>query len=387
MTAAAVLNLPISSDVGSNASSEVDSPASSSTPYTPVARSVELVSTSLRSNARLQSALATLSSYLPVAVTESAVASATQIQLLSNTYATPIVTKVDDHLSNAIVKILAAPAYGSAKVQQADSLAFSITPEVLKPAYTGVRTRTLSAVNTATERVVALKRQRGDPLWERLTTGLDQLSKNIATMRAALAEAGTNAVATAHVGERLAELQSKVTVAITAARAKGAQARQISQDLLANVTEHAHALTAMLESSLTEQQAQIVRNVWSKVLETVSTVRETLHISGSAASSAAATGAENSPVASRANSSAAFEEIDEVDGKEVSGNEHILTESEPISEPGLAPAAADVAAGEDANGNGVASNANSTGNSRNSKKKQKREQQAAEEKQKQASEL
>lgn len=304
--------------------------------YAPLQTSVEVVSARIKSNARLQSALAALQTYLPQAVTDQAVRSAANLQQLSSQYGTPLVARVDDKISTAIVTLLAAPAYGTAKVAAADSLAYSYTPERLKSTYVATRTRAISAVHTASERVVQLKRQRGEPLWERLTTGLDQLSKNIAAMRTALAEAGTNAVAQAQASERLADLQSKVSSAVAAARAKGAQARALSQELLASVSDAAAQLTQFVESNLTEQQAATVRTLWAKLLEGASVLKETLHI-----------GTTGTASSSRSNSNASIDEVEnksapasinaaEPAAPQTNGDEHVLTEEVEESEEGSA---------------------------------------------------
>lgn len=318
----ATLSSPAPVELGSNPSTAAAAEeqasqdvivASSQPSYTPVTTSVEILSARLRSNQRLQSALSTLQAYLPQAVTTSAVKSATQLQQLSQTYGTPLINKVDGKISDAILTILAAPSYGQKKVAAVDEFAFAHTPDLLRPAYTATRTRTLSAVNQATEKVVALKRQRADPLWEKLTSGLDQVSKNLSSMRALLAEAGTNAVATAQIGQRIGDLQLKVTAAVAAAREKGEQARALSRELLQSVSEFAqHSTTFLestLESTLTEQQAQTVRTLWSRILDTVGSVKDSLHLNSILPS----------PLSSRNNSdssqSSQLDGLDEIDEK------------------------------------------------------------------------
>lgn len=316
MTAVAVAATPISGLTSSpNAAQPTDAADAAAPAYTIVASGVSLVSEKVRTNARLQSALSTLQSYLPLIVSETAVKSAGQLQQLSQTYAQPIVARVDGKLSHAIVSVMAAPqrtvAYGQETISAVDSFAFAHTPEVLKPTYAATRTKTLSVVHSATERVVALKRQSGDPLWGRLTSKLTQLSANLQSVRQTLVDAGANAVAVAHVGERIADLQAKIGAAVAATRAKGAQARALSTDVLRAVSEAGLSVVNLVESSLTKQQAEIVHGLWSRVLETVSSVRDTLQLG------TPSTTATVSPVSSRSNSTASTSSLnfDEVDGK------------------------------------------------------------------------
>lgn len=262
--------------------------ASEISTYTPVLSSVKIISDRVSSNGFVQSSLQKLQSIVPESVTAQAVAAAGQAHSLSDKYAAPLVTRVDTNLSNYIVRLLALPstslAYGSAKVHQVDDFAYSLTPAFAKPTYVATRQRVADTIELAKEvsgrtvdTVKRVKTERSEALWN----ALEQVSQQIASLKAAVASSSTQARQALDLHHRLSELQAKVAEATASKRA---QARHRSQEILHSVQELGVGLSGFLESNLTTQQRDTLHAYWSRLLEGVNALKDSLHLGGTPAS-------------------------------------------------------------------------------------------------------
>lgn len=292
-----------------SAAADVDVSVASSAAYTPVATSVKMLTDRVSSNSLVQASLQRLQSLVPASVSQQAASAAVQASALGQSLAAPLVTRVDQNLNSAIVKLLALPAYGSAKVHQADELAFSYTPERLKPTYSATRQRVSDAVTHAVqlsdrtvEKVQRVRSEQTKALW----SALEQVNAQAASLKQAVAQTSSQARQALDLTARLNELQSTVAQAIDVAQQKRAQARHLSQEILAQVTDLTMQLTHFLESNLSEGQRRLVADFWSRLLEGVQVLKESLHLGGTAAAS---------PVASRSDSNASNVELDASDSE------------------------------------------------------------------------
>lgn len=277
--------------------------------YTPVATGVKLLTNRVSSNSIVQASLQRLQSLVPASVSQQAASAAVQASALGQSLAAPLVSRVDQNLNSAIVKLLALPAYGSAKVLQADELAFSYTPERLKPTYSATRQRVSDVVSSAVhlsdrtvEKVQRVRTEQTKALW----SALEQVNAQAASLKQAVAQTSSQARQALDLTARLNELQATVAQAIDVAQQKRAQARHLSQEILAQVTDLTMQLTHFLESNLSEGHRRLLADYWSRLLEGVQLLKESLHLGGTAAAS---------PAASRSDSNASPVELDALESE------------------------------------------------------------------------
>jgi len=305
--------------------------------YTPVASSVRLLHSRLSSNALLLASLSRLQALVPAAVAAQAVSAAGQAQALTVTYGAPLVARVDDKINSAITTVRDLPSntlsYGSAKVAAADSLAYNLTPEALKPAYKSSRALVTDAAAKTVERVQSVKAQRGQQLWSKL----EQVQAQVASLRAALEKSGAQASQALDLHKRVADLQAKVNSALSLAQEKRAQARHLSQEVLQSVSELTHQLTSYLESSvLTPSQVELVRSLWARVVDRVNSLKAQLHLGSNG----------SSPASSRSESNASLSGADEPEAAKAAS----ASSDESDSKVALPSSSAAAAAGTDTNG-------------------------------------
>jgi hypothetical protein len=237
-----------------------------------------------------------------------------QAQQVGLSYVAPLVTRVDDKLNSAIVSVRGLPAaslsYGTATVAAADSFAFSLTPQLLKPTYTATRAKVADVVSTAVgitersvERVQAVKAERSQQLWDRLA----QVQTQLTSLRDALEKTGAQATQALDLRKHVAELNHKLNRALELAQEKRAQARHLSHEIFESVSELTHQLTNFLETSvLTASQRDLLHSLWSRVVERVNGLKAQLHLAASSASSSGSSSPAES-ASSRSDSTASQE--------------------------------------------------------------------------------
>jgi len=278
--------------------------------YTPVASGVRLLHSRLARNGLVAASFARLQQFVPTAAQQAA----GQAQQVGLSYVAPLVTRVDDKLNSAIVSVRGLPAaslsYGTATVAAADSFAFSLTPQLLKPTYTATRAKVADVVSTAVgitersvERVQAVKAERSQQLWDRLA----QVQTQLTSLRDALEKTGAQATQALDLRKHVAELNHKLNRALELAQEKRAQARHLSHEIFESVSELTHQLTNFLETSvLTASQRDLLHSLWVRVVERVNGLKAQLHLAASSASSSGSSSPAES-ASSRSDSTASQE--------------------------------------------------------------------------------
>ena len=306
----------------------------SSTAYTPVLSSVKLITDRVSHNGLVRSSLSRLQSMVPESVSATAVSAAGQAAQISEKYAGPLVQRVDSSLNGAIVGLLSLPAYGSAKVQRADEIAYALTPEMLKSTYSATRAATLNTVTKVKDLsgrgIETVSRVRSERSAQ-LKSALSQLQAKIDALRTTLANTSSQARQALDLQTRISELQAKVNQAIGVATEKGAQARHLSNEILTSAADLTVQFRGFVESNLSDSQRDTLSSYWARVMEGVNALKESLHLGGSNVASPASSRSDSAADAAEAEVEAASKISHEANG------EHVL--SEPVaSESESAPA-------------------------------------------------